>query len=161
MGNSSSNVLSHFAPFHEWLDEIVKLSDLAFPEGGMNWRVNFSKRKSDLDNKILSVLKDKHQFSSLENTKKINMMWSKFYWNAAGLGWSLQNLSLTEEWSAEEAKLTLDHLRTVDFVAALFVSAQANGYWISCEEDPVGMKISSVTLFGKRVLEHDIYWSVD
>ncbi len=127
----------------------------------MNWRVDFSKRKSDVDKKVLSNLKDWRQFSSLENTKDISLMWSRFYWAAAGLGGSLQSLVLPEEWSAKETKLTQDNLKNVEFVAALFVSAQASGYWFSFEEDDNGISIDCVTLFGKRVLEHSVYWSID
>lgn len=139
----------------------MKLSDQAFPEGGMSWKVDFSKRTSDVGKEVLAAIKDKQEFSSLENTKDISLMWSRFYWNAAGFGGSLQELVLPEEWSVEEANLTRDYLENVEFVAALFVSAQASGYWFSFEDDPVGMAINSVTLFGNRVLEHSVFWSID
>lgn len=162
MSSFPSNILTHFAPFHEWLDEIVALSGHAFAQGGMNWRVDFSKRTSDVDKGGVSALKDSQQFSSPENINDINLMWSRFYWNAAGLGGSLQNLASPEEWPAEETKLTLDHLKTVEFVAALFSSAQASGYWVSFEENRgSSMKINTSTIFGKRVLEHSLFWSVD
>lgn len=161
MSRFPPNILSHFQPFHDWLDEVVRLSNVAFPEGGVDWRVDFSKRKSDLDNQMLVSLVDKQRFSGFENTRVFKRMWSKFYWNAAGLGGSLQDLTLPDEWSAAENKLTLNYLHEVEPVAALFVAAQASGYWVSCEEDPVGMRVKSVTLFGSRVLEHDVHWSID
>ncbi|MEO0498879.1 MAG: hypothetical protein AAF141_16255, partial [Pseudomonadota bacterium] len=89
MSNFPKSVLSHFEPFHEWLDKIVELSSQAHPEGGMVWRVDFAKRKSDLDKRVLSTLKYRQQFSSPENTRDIGLMWSRFYWKAAGLGGSL------------------------------------------------------------------------
>ena len=161
MANFPSRVLSHFAPFHVWLDELMGRSDFAFPEGGVTWRVDSSKRKSDLDKKILRSLKDKKLFCSPENISDINLMWSRFYWNAAGFCGSLQNLTRSEEWSKEEDKLTFSYLKTVEFVSTLFVSAHASGYLVSFEENPVGMEIYCVTLFGNRVLEHRVYWSID
>ncbi|MGB0968816.1 MAG: hypothetical protein ACPGUX_11565, partial [Halocynthiibacter sp.] len=132
-----------------------------FPEGGMKWRVDFSKRKSDLDKRVLPDFKGIQQFSSRENLHDISLMWSRFYWNAAGLGGSLQNLVLPEEWSEEESKLTLGYVKTVEFVAALFASAQASSYWVLCEDNPGELAIYSATIFGNRVLEHSIYWSID
>ena len=161
MGDYPPNVLAHFAPFHEWLDEVRKLSCRPFPEGGMNWKVDFSKRKSHLNKNIRSALKDKKQFSSVESINDINLMWSRFYWNAGGLGGALQMLTTPQEWSAEQTRLTLEHLKTVEFVTDLFASAQASGYWVSCEEEPDWMMINSIALFGNRALEHRVFWSID
>jgi len=161
MGNFPSNILSHFAPFHAWLDDLAELSDRAYPEGGVQWRVDFSKRKSDMDKVVLSDRKHRWQCNSPESSKDFNKMWSRFYWNAAGLGGSLQDITLPEEWSAEEIKLTSDYLKAVECMASLFASAQASHYWISFDEDPCWMMINSNTVFENGVLEHSVYWSVD
>lgn len=161
MNSFPSDVPSHFAPFHHWLDDLKEQSNLAYPEGGMNWQVNFSKRKSDLDRMTFAAIEGPSQFGTERRINEINKMWSRFYWQAAGFLGSLQNLTNARDWDNEERRLTFNHIKDVEFVVPLFISARASGYFFSSEEDPVGMRIKCISLFGKRVLEHDAFWSID
>lgn len=162
MSQFPPDILAHFAPFHGWLDQVKKEADPVWSEGGLIWSASFAGRRSDLSKETRASLKPAAELRDRNERESITRMWSLLYWQACGLSMTLQEeVTDPAAWAREEERLTGLHMAEVAFILPLFLSANATAYAFASREDPVGLSITTTTLFQARVLRHEVTWSID
>lgn len=161
MANIPKPIASHFEPLHEMLTRLSAQSNAAWTQGGVVWSYEFQKRaastlRADGDGSAWTNVR-----SQDAHLREYSKSWAELIWRAQGDLGDLINIAGGPEWEDEESRLIAERKDQAEWVIKFFETSGANRVRMSFRKDESSMAVDCFSTFGRDVLIHKVYWSID
>ncbi len=153
---AAEQFLNRFSDFHKELDELKKIADDTWYQGGMVWTVELLKRGAS----TVDLVGYQNVFSEHRNISILT--WAELIWSIKGQHGNFDNALDNEQWQAEESRNIDLHMQDARKLLEYFRPVgRREKYFMRTDRCPASLAVTTMFVSNRHAMKHTVFWSMD